>query len=120
MLCLTFFDELKVDALIFLQSFCQSAVCLKICTDGTPAPFKRCVVMKYSLLLLLFCIHNVVAVSDGVLEPPSNVKWGCGILSVVFVYVILPYWGRDGVDPVMAYVICWTIMGCWVLYGIAN
>jgi hypothetical protein len=75
---------------------------------------------QYFIFHILLHVSSVIAVSDGQLEPPSMTKWFCGIGSVLFVYLILPFWGRNGVDPVIAYVVCWTIMGCWVLYGIAN
>ena len=51
------------------------------------------------LLVLLHGCSLVVAVSDGALAPPSNTVWGCAVASVIFVYLILPFWGRDGVDP---------------------
>ena len=71
------------------------------------------------ILLLLIQCTPVVSV-EGQLEGPNPTKWYCGIYSVIFVFIMLPYWGRDGIDPVIAYVACWTIMGCWTLYGIAN
>ena len=47
-------------------------------------------------------------------------KWACGLIGVIFVFVLLPNWGRDGIDPVIAYTASWVIMGCWILYGIAQ
>ena len=72
------------------------------------------------LLLYTILVPFVNAASDGALEPPSNTKWMCGIGSMVFVFLLMPYWGREGVDPVIAYTVTWVIMGCWILYGIAN
>ena len=71
-------------------------------------------------LLISLGIEGVLAVSDAVAEPLSKTKWFCGVCSVVFVFVLMPNYGREGMDPVIAYTATWVIMGCWILYGIAN
>jgi hypothetical protein len=75
------------------------------------------------LSLLLLLAASVRAVSDGSLEPVSTVKWMYGLGGVFFVFLVMPpgiFGGRDGVDPVIAFTVCWTIIGCWTLRGIAN
>lgn len=75
------------------------------------------------LVLILLLATGVGAVSDGQLEPVSIVKWMYGIGGVFFVFIVMPpgiFGGREGVDPVIAFTVCWTIIGCWTLRGIAN
>ena len=76
-----------------------------------------------ALVLVLLLAEGVRAVSDGQLEPVSCTKWLYGIGGVFFVFIVMPpgvFGGREGVDPVIAFTICWTIIGCWTLRGIAN
>ncbi len=78
--------------------------------------------LHLSALVVLFWLAAAPAsaVEDGNIPPPSWTKWGYGVVSFIFVYLLVPYMGRDGVDPVIAFTVCWTIIGCWTLYGIAN
>ncbi len=74
-----------------------------------------------AFFFLLSCfLHTASAVDDGAIEPPSSTKWCYGWCAIVFVYVIMPFWGREGFDYVWAYIICYVVIGCWVLRGIAN
>ena len=75
------------------------------------------------LALVILSASRVCAVEDGALEPVSTVKWMYGVCGVFFVFVVMPpgvFGGREGVDPVIAFTVCWTIIGCWTLRGIAN
>ena len=75
------------------------------------------------VLQLLSMCTTVDAVEDGNLEPVSTVKWLYGLGGIFFVFIMMPpgiFGGREGIDPVIAFTICWTIIGCWTLRGIAN
>ena len=90
-------------------------------THPAPAPI-HLLLLVVLLAVLGHLVVPVHAVSDEHAEPLSMVKWGCSVCAVFFVFFVVPAGGmfKDGIDPVIAYVIAWVIMGCWVLYGIAQ